>query len=159
MPVRVGVLTVSDRVSRGEMADTGALAIQGALGGEHWTVARQAVVADEQDQIAETLERWADVDHLELVFTTGGTGLGPRDVTPEATIAVAHRQAPGIAEAIRNSGLAQTPHAMLSRGVCVLRGETLIINLPGNPKGAADGVNAVLPVLAHAIAIMHGGRH
>lgn len=156
--MRVGVLTISDRVSRGLMEDTGGRAIEAELD-PSWEVARRAVVPDDVEQIAGTLTAWCDTDHLDIIITTGGTGLGPRDVTPEATLTVAERSVPGIAEAIRARSLADTPMAMISRGVAVARGTTLIVNLPGSPRGAAEGTRIVRPVLAHAVAIMHGGRH
>lgn len=159
MHLKIGILTISDRVSAGQMEDTGGRAVRQALSNPEWTVAETAAVPDELDQIASILRRWSDDLQLDLVLTTGGTGLGPRDVTPEATLAVATRPVPGIAEAIRAASLTQTQHAMLSRAAAGVRGTTLIINLPGSPRGAADGVEVIRPVLEHAVAIMHGGRH
>ena len=114
------------------------------------------VVPDEQEAIVAQLVAWSDEAHLDLILTTGGTGLTPRDITPEATLAVAERLVPGIPEAMRAAGLAHTPHAMLSRGVAVIRGSTLIINLPGSPKGARENLEAVLPALPHALEKLKG---
>lgn len=158
MNLRIGILTSSDRVSRGVMEDLGGAAVQAGLQ-PIWEVIRQAVVPDDVDRISETLKTWADGDRLDVIFTTGGTGLGPRDVTPEATMQVVNRLVPGIAEAMRRAGQEHTPAAMLSRAVVGLRGNTLIVNLPGSPKGAAEGVAAVAPILEHAIATVRGGRH
>jgi molybdopterin adenylyltransferase len=159
MKLTIGILTISDRVSVGEMEDKGGPAIQDALQNSEWEVRRKVEVPDEQGQIAQTLRDWADQDHLDVIFTTGGTGLGVRDVTPEATLTVGTRQIPGIAEAMRQRGLVETPHAMLSRAVVALRGETLIINLPGSPKGAVEGIEVLRPVLEHAISTLRGGKH
>ncbi len=158
MNLRIGILTSSDRVARGVMEDSGRAAVQAGLQ-SGWEVIRQAVVPDDVERITATLTAWADGDRLDVIFTTGGTGLGPRDVTPEATMQIANRLIPGIAEAMRRAGQEQTPAAMLSRAVVGLRGNTLIVNLPGSPKGAAEGVAVVAPILEHAIATVHGGRH
>jgi molybdopterin adenylyltransferase len=157
--MRIGILTVSDRAAAGEMEDLGGPAVEGALQGEEFDVVAREIVPDERVQIERQLRQWADADRLDVVFTTGGTGLGPRDVTPEATLSVADRQVPGIAEAIRAASTRVTDRAMLSRGVAAMRGETLIVNLPGSPGGARDGVAVVLPVLAHAVATMRGAKH
>lgn len=158
MTMRVGVLTVSDRVSRGEMEDLGAPAIQSVLGGPEFEITHTEVVPDEEDLIVGILEAWAK-DGLDVILTTGGTGLGPRDVTPDATERVAGRMVPGIAEVLRSEGQKHTAHAILSRGVAAVRGATLIVNLPGSPGGAREGAELLRPVLGHAIAILHGGRH
>lgn len=156
--MRIGILTISDRVSRGVMEDTGGHAVEEELSPD-WTVARRAVVPDEVAEIARTLTEWSDGDRLDVIITTGGTGLGPRDVTPEATLSVADRTVPGIAETIRMQSMAQTPMSMISRGLAVTRGTTLIVNVPGSPRGAGEATRVVVPVLRHAVAIMHGGRH
>ena len=158
MTVRIGVLTVSDRVSRGEMEDLGGPAITAVLSGPDFELVHTEIVPDEQDLIAATLIAWAD-EGLDVILTTGGTGLGPRDVTPDATERVVDRSVPGIAEALRAEGHKHTAHAMLSRGVAAVRGNTLIVNLPGSPSGAREGAEVLRPVLPHAIAIVHGGRH
>src|SRR5947209_5843121 len=158
MVLRLGVLTVSDRVSRGEMEDRGGSSIENVLGDPDFDIVRTGIVPDEVSLIADALVSWSD-EGLDVILTTGGTGLGPRDVTPEATQQVATRMVPGIAEALRQEGQKQTPHAMLSRGVAALRGTTLIVNLPGSPSGAREGAELLRGVLPHAISILHGGRH
>lgn len=159
MDLRIAILTVSDRVSRGDMVDAGGPAIVEALAGGKYQIVAQEVVPDELDRIANTLRRWSDSADVDVVFTTGGTGLGPRDVTPEATVAACQRIVPGIGEALRRAGLEKTPQSMLSRAVAAVRGNTLIINLPGSPRGARDGVLTVLPVLEHALATLRGATH
>lgn len=152
----VGVLTVSDRSSAGERPDTGGDALAGGLEALGWRVGRRDVVPDEAGRISAVLREWADEAGLPLIVTTGGTGLAPRDVTPEATLEVADREAPGIAEALRADALEVTPHGMLSRGVAVVRGRTLIVNLPGNPKAVIEGLEVLAPVLPHAVRLVAG---
>lgn len=154
--MRVGILTVSDRSARGDREDLSgpalARAVSERLAGA--VVAQTAIVPDERDEIAATLRQWADEFGLELILTTGGTGVAPRDVTPEATLAVVERLTPGLAEAMRAESLRVTPHAMLSRGVAGIRGRTLIVNLPGSPKGAVENLLTILPVLPHAVELL-----
>jgi molybdenum cofactor synthesis domain-containing protein len=119
-------------------------------------VTRNAIVPDEPELIRARLREWADSAEIDLILTTGGTGLSPRDRTPEATLEVLERQAPGLAEAIRAVGMRQTPHAMLSRGVAGARRATLIVNLAGSPKAAKEGLEVILPALPHAIALLSG---
>lgn len=153
---RVGILTVSDRGAAGTAEDrSGPLAAELITSHTAWTVAEQAIVPDEFDAIVATLESWAD-GGLDLILTTGGTGLTPRDITPEATRWVLEREAPGLAEALRAESLKVTRHAMLSRGVAGTRGGTLIINLPGNPKAVREGLAVLLPVLPHALDLLTG---
>ena len=152
--IRVGILTVSDRSSRGERADASGPLLRQMAQRQGWTVERDSVVPDERDAIQAILMDWADKARLDLILTTGGTGFAPRDVTPEATCAVIERQAPGLAEAMRADSLRKTPHAMLSRAVCGIRGYTLVINLPGSPKAAQENLETILPALPHAIALL-----
>jgi molybdopterin adenylyltransferase len=156
MGFRVGILTVSDKGSRGQRADTSGGAIRELLAGLEVQVERYEVVPDEQDVIAGRLRAWADEERLDLILTSGGTGLSPRDVTPEATLAVVDRLVPGMAEAMRQAGLTQTPMAMLSRAVAGLRGRTLIVNLPGSERGVRQNLAQLLPVLPHALETLRG---
>jgi molybdenum cofactor synthesis domain-containing protein len=153
---RVGILTVSDKGHAGERQDTAGPELGRQLDSRYFTVAAYQVVPDEPEVIAAQLAAWSDDGKLDLILTTGGTGLSPRDTTPEATLRVAHRLVPGIPEAMRAAGLAITPHAMLSRAVAVIRGRTLIINLPGSPKGARENLAAVAPALPHALEKLKG---
>jgi len=152
--IRVAVLTVSDRVAEGSRGDQGGDALRALLEAAGATLAGRAVVADEQPRIAAALRSLAA--GADVVLTTGGTGLGPRDVTPEATREVVDREAPGIPEALRHASLAITPFAMLSRAIAGLAGRTLIVNLPGNPKAVAEEWEVLAPVLAHAVATAAG---
>ncbi len=153
---RVGVLTVSDRGARGDYEDkSGPLAAEIVTGATGWLIEQQAVIPDEFDVIAQTLRDWCAAG-LDLILTSGGTGFAPRDVTPEATRAVLEREAPGIAEALRAESLRVTRHAMLSRAVAGMRGGTLIINLPGNPRAVRENLDVLLPVLPHALDLLTG---
>lgn len=155
-PIRAAVLTLSDAGSRGERVDTAGPAAAELLRGAGFELAETALLPDDQSQIAELLLRWADEAQYGLVVTTGGTGLGPRDRTPEATAAILDYRVDGIAEAMRAAGLASTPRAMLSRGIAGVRRRTLIINLPGSEAGARENLAAVLPVLHHAAEVLQG---
>jgi molybdopterin adenylyltransferase len=154
--IQVGILTVSDRSARGERADASGPALAQAVSERlpDTVVAITGTVPDDPAAISSTLIQWADELRLDLVLTTGGTGFAPRDVTPEATRAVLHREAPGLAEAMRAESLRVTPHAMLSRGVTGIRGRTLILNLPGSPKGAVENLATILPILPHAVELL-----
>ncbi|HVF26014.1 MAG TPA: MogA/MoaB family molybdenum cofactor biosynthesis protein [Anaerolineales bacterium] len=154
MTLRFGILTISDRSARGERADSSGPALARLIQAEGWSVARQSILPDEESAIREILVNWADSNELDVILTTGGTGFSPRDVTPEATRAIMEREAPGLAEAMRAASLKITPHAMLSRIVTGIRKKTLIINLPGSPKGAAENLQVVLPVLPHAVLLL-----
>ena len=155
----VAVITVSDSCSRGEALDTSGPRIEAILAVAGYDVVYTAVVPDEQAQIEAELIKCADELTADLVFTTGGTGFSRRDVTPEATHAVIEREAPGIPEAMRYESLKITPRAMLSRSAAGLRGDTLIINLPGSEKAAAENLSAVIGTLEHALKMLHGGGH
>lgn len=158
MTITVGILTISDGASRGERQDLSGARIRELITQlPDATVAVGAIIPDEQNQIAAVLREWSDEKHLNLVLTTGGTGLAPRDVTPEATKSVLERDAPGIAEALRAISLKYTPMAMLSRGVAGVRGRTLIINFPGSPKAVQECLEYILPVLPHAINLLIEG--
>jgi molybdenum cofactor synthesis domain-containing protein len=154
--VRIGILTASDRGAAGSRDDTSGDAIARAAASAGHTVAVRAIVADERAVIAETLRHWCDDALCDVIMTTGGTGLTPRDVTPEATRDVAERDVPGIPVALIASGLAKTPFAALTRGVAVTRGKTLIVNLPGSPKAVAEGMDVLLPLLGHIGELLAG---
>jgi molybdenum cofactor synthesis domain-containing protein len=152
----VGLLTVSDRGASGGYDDrSGPLLAELIREQTPWSVERQEIVPDDLQIIAATLRDWCAAG-LSLVLTTGGTGFAPRDVTPEATRIVLEREAPGIAEALRAESLKVTRHAMLSRGLAGIRGATLIINLPGNPKAVRENMDVLLPVLPHALELLRG---
>ena len=150
------VLTVSDRSFQGERPDTGGPLVAETLKNAGYDVVKTAVVPDEQPLIEEALRTIADCGDVHLLATTGGTGFAPRDVTPEATIAVCDRLTPGIPEAMRYASLQITPRAMLSRAQAGIRGKTLIVNLPGSPKAARENLEAVLPALAHGLEMLSG---
>jgi len=155
MTLRFGILTVSDRSARGERPDLSGPALVERVTAQGWTVVRTAVLPDDLPALRETLAGWADEGLLDVILTTGGTGFGPRDVTPEATELVIEREAPGLAEAMRFESLKATPHAMLSRALAGIRGNVLIINLPGSQKAAIENFQVVLPVLPHAVELLH----
>ena len=154
MTIRFGILTVSDRSARGEREDASGPVLARLVEEYAWTVSRRSVLPDNESAIRELLIAWADGGELDVVLTTGGTGFSPRDVTPEATRLVIERDAPGLAEAMRAASLRVTPHAMLSRVVTGIRKKTIIINLPGSPKGAAENLLVVIPVLPHAVQLL-----
>lgn len=151
------VITVSDRSYRGERADEGGPLVRQLLTDAGYDVDEIVIVPDEQDQIQDALIAAAEAD-VTLIVTTGGTGFAPRDVTPEATIAVCQRLTPGIPEAMRSASMAITPRAMLSRAAAGIRDRSLIINLPGSPKGAKENLEAVLPALSHGLEMLRGGQ-
>ncbi len=155
-PWQAAVITLSDKGARGERMDESGPAIAGRLKAAGYEVVEQLLIADDAEMLKKQLCRLADQRQLDLVLTTGGTGFSPRDVTPEATLAVAERSAPGIAEAIRAASLAVTSRAMLSRGTAVIRGKTLIINLPGSPKACMESMDVFLDVVPHGLELLRG---
>ena len=152
--IRVGILTASTLGARGEREDTSGAAIRELVAQIDGKIEAYQLVTDDRETISAVLRAWSDDLDVDLILTTGGTGLSPTDVTPEATRDVIQREVPGIAEAMRLEGLKQTPRAMLSRGITGLRGRTLIVNLPGSPKGARESLGAILDVLPHALEIL-----
>lgn len=152
----VALITVSDRGSRGEREDRSGQALFDRLAQQGFDIVYRLVIADETAEIVAALRHCADTRRVGLIVTTGGTGVSPRDVTPDATAAVVDRLIPGMAEAMRAASLQKTPHAMLSRAVAGVRGSTLILNLPGSPRGALENLEAVLPALRHAMEKIQG---
>ena len=151
-----GILTISDRGSRGEREDKSGKAIKKLLAPLDACLVKYDIVSDEREIISQKLIQWADEEGIELIVTTGGTGLSPRDVTPEATLAVVERMVPGFAEAMRAESMKKTPMAMLSRGVVGIRGGSLIINLPGSPRAVQECLEVILPALPHAMEVLKG---
>ncbi len=154
--IRAGVITMSDKGSRGEREDLSGAEIVRMLAGVGIQAEATVIVPDETERIKEALIDFADVKRLDLIVTTGGTGVSPRDVTPDATLAVIDREVPGMAEAMRARSIAVTPHAMISRAVVGIRGRTLIVNLPGSPKSVRENLAVILPALPHAIEKIKG---
>jgi molybdopterin adenylyltransferase len=156
MGFRAVVITVSDRGARGERVDGSGPAVEEMLRKIGIDIVGRQIIPDEQDLIRKTLQDWSDGGNADLIVTTGGTGVSPRDVTPDATQEVIDREVPGMAEAMRHHSASITPHAMISRAVAGIRGRTLIVNLPGSPKGATENLNILLPVFPHAIEKIKG---
>jgi molybdopterin adenylyltransferase len=157
LEIRAAVVTVSDRSARGERADESGPVLAELLLGAGASVVAREVVSDELEPLAERLRELADREDVNLLVTTGGTGLSPRDNTPEATRAVIEREVPGIGEAMRAETLRLTPTAMLSRAVCGVRSGALVVNLPGSPKGVRECFAVIRPILTHAVALLAGG--
>jgi molybdopterin adenylyltransferase len=157
--MRVAILTISDSVYRGKYEDRSGPAVLARCTALGWETSACSVVADDRAAIEAYLKKNTDSGSVELILTTGGTGLGPRDVTPEATIAVSERLVPGLSEQMRAAGAKKTERAILSRAVAGIRGNTIIINLPGSPKGAVESLDTIAALLPHAVAVLHGASH
>jgi molybdenum cofactor synthesis domain-containing protein len=154
--IRTGIITVSDRSSQGIRKDSSGPALATMLVDADIEVCKSLVIPDEKDQIKEAIKKYADVENFDLILTTGGTGVSPRDVTPDATLEVIDKQIPGMAEAMRHQSMQITPYAMISRAIAGIRGRCLIVNLPGSPKGAQENLAIILPALKHAIEKIKG---
>ncbi|HUE82808.1 MAG TPA: MogA/MoaB family molybdenum cofactor biosynthesis protein [Pyrinomonadaceae bacterium] len=159
VPIGAAVITVSDACSRGERVDASGEALVELLRDLGAEIVATKIVSDDLEPLVETLRQFTDQPEVNLVITTGGTGVAPRDNTPEATLRVIEREAPGLAEAMRLETLKHTPMAMISRGVCGIRSGTLIINLPGSPKGVRESFAVIRPVLGHAVGLLAGRPH
>ena len=154
--IRAGILITSDRSARGEREDASGKIMEDALNKLSCSITEYKIVPDDRETISNVLKDWADSGKLDLIITSGGTGVSPRDNTPEATLSVIEKEAPGIAELIRAKGALKTERAYLSRGTAGIRKQTLIINVPGSPKGVGDAMEAVSPILPHAIEVLRG---
>ncbi len=157
--IKAAILTISDSCAQGKRADTSGQTIKDMLDGAKFEVVEKTIVPDDRQAIAEALTRFSDKEGVEVVLTTGGTGLGPRDVTPEATMSVCERMAPGLSEILRSEGYKRAPNAVLSRGVAGLRKTTLIINLPGSARAVRESLEIIRDILPHAVEMMRGGGH
>jgi molybdenum cofactor synthesis domain-containing protein len=154
--MRIAILTISDACSRGERKDESGEVIASWVTARKSTIADRKLIPDETVEIVRVLTAWCDNDEADLVITTGGTGLSPRDVTPEATRIAIEREAPGIAEELRRHGMASTKYSMISRGLAGVRNTTLIVNLPGSPKGVEDGLKVIDQIADHAVKLIRG---
>jgi molybdopterin adenylyltransferase len=157
--MRVAILTISDSVNRGEREDLSGPALVARCRELGWNVTCALRCSDELAEVRSQLRAVADSGHTDVLLTTGGTGLGPRDNTPEATLDIANRTVPGLAEEMRRRGADKTPMALLSRGVVAIRHTTLVVNLPGSPKGAVESLDAIAHLLPHAIEVLRGANH
>ncbi|MGB7438778.1 MAG: MogA/MoaB family molybdenum cofactor biosynthesis protein [Candidatus Acidiferrum sp.] len=157
--IRVSILTISDSVARGEREDLSGPAVVARCRELGWTVASALRCSDDPAELRSQMRAVVDSGKVDVLLTTGGTGLGPRDSTPEATLDIGDRTIPGLAEEIRRKGVEKTPTAVLSRGVAVVRYKTIVINLPGSPKGAVESLEAIARLLPHAVEVVHGAHH
>jgi molybdenum cofactor synthesis domain-containing protein len=157
--IKIAILTVSDSCAQGQKEDISGQEIKTMLDKDKFEIFEKKLVADNREAIANELKYFSDKAGIDVVLTTGGTGLGPRDVTPEATASVCERIVPGLSEIIRIRGWKKTESAVLSRGIAGIRNKTLIINLPGSPKGVRESLEIILDVLPHAVQMMRGGGH
>ena len=159
MAIKVAILTISDTCSEGQRADTSGQTINNMLNDDRFQVTEKVIVSDDEQIIAEKLSIFSDGNGVDVILTTGGTGLGPRDVTPEATASVCERKVPGLSEILRSEGFKNSPYAVLSRGIAGIRNNTLIVNLPGSPKGVRESLEIIIDILPHAVDMMRGGGH
>jgi molybdopterin adenylyltransferase len=157
--LRIAILTVSDSVAAGTSEDRSGPAVAAHCLNLNWIISSTAVLSDDRAAIEKHLDETADAGGVDILFTTGGTGVSPRDLTPEATMAVCERMIPGLAEQMRAVGLKKNHRASLSRAVAGIRGTTIIINLPGSPRGAVESLDAIAYLLPHAVSVLHGARH
>ena len=157
--IKTAILTISDSCSKGTREDISGRTIAEMLPDNDFQVSKKIIVPDDMQEIANELINFCDNDEIDIVFTTGGTGLGPHDITPEATASISDKLVPGISEIIRAEGFKKTPYAALSRGISCIRKNTLIVNLPGSPKGVRESLEVILSFIPHAIKMMHGGGH
>jgi molybdopterin adenylyltransferase len=156
--IKAGVITISDKGYRGEREDLSGKAIVAMLDGIKAEIVCVTIIPDEKELIKQTLIEYSDLKDLDLIITTGGTGVSPRDLTPDATLEVIDKEVPGMAEAMRRQSAAVTPHAMISRAVVGIRGQSLIVNLPGSPKSVRENLSVILPALRHAIEKIRGDQ-
>lgn len=157
--MRVAILTISDSAAKGERQDASGPAVIAFCRGLGWEIAETLCISDDDAAIRQQLTAIVDSRRADIIFTTGGTGIGPRDNTPEATMAIADRLIPGVSEEMRRKGMEKTPTAVLSRAVTAIRARVIIVNLPGSPKGAVESLESIAHLLPHAVHVLHGARH